>query len=313
MLFRSSTDFDEMFGFTDDEVKRICEDYNHPEKYEEAKEWYDGYRFGDADVYNPWSILKYVKSGFKPQTYWAGTSGNDILNDLLDMATPEMWDEFKVLVEGESILYSVKPTITFQDLQLSERNIYSMMVMSGYLTVKCTEDGVSRISIPNGEMAHVFGDTIIDRLYSGSSTLVKALADAFIAGDVTKIEQHLYDLFATSAGIAMLDNEHSYQAFIVGMLAHLSGRYSVKSDFEGGNGRYDILLERIRGDSPNIVIELKRIPIDSSDDVAESTARKALKQIRDRDYTHGLTGNTLLYGIAFRNKKATVVYDRMRL
>ncbi|MDY5872949.1 MAG: PD-(D/E)XK nuclease domain-containing protein, partial [Candidatus Methanomethylophilaceae archaeon] len=294
-------------------VKSICEEYGHPEKYIEAKEWYDGYRFGNAEVYNPWSILNYIDEGFRPQAYWAGTSGNSILNDLLESASPEMWEEFRMLAEGTPVLYTVNPTITFQDLQTNNRNIYSMLVMSGYLTVKVRDDGRSYIFIPNGEMARIFGDLILNRLSMDSSAYVGSLAKMFITGDVSIIEQYLYDLFASSAGNAMLNDEHSYQAFITGMLMYLNGKYTVKADFEDGNGRYDIRLERKYGDFPNIVIEIKRVPTDSSDETSSSKAKEALEQIKERDYIHGLKGNTLLYGIAFRNKRPTVVSERIIL
>ena len=308
-----STKYDEIFGFTNDEIKAICEEYGHPEKYPEAKEWYDGYRFGNTEVYNPWSILNYIDEGFVPRPYWAGTSGNSILDDLFESATPEMWEEFRELSEGKTILYSVNPTITFQDLRTNMRNIYSLLVMSGYLTVKVDDIGKSCILIPNGEMANVFGKMIIDRMDINGSMFIGTLAKAFIQGLPSMIETELYDLFASSAGNAMLNDEHSYQAFITGMLMFLNGKYTVKADFEEGNGRYDIRLERRYGDFPNIVIEIKRIPIDSSDDSARSAAESALEQIRNRDYIHGLTGNTLLYGIAFRNKRPTVISERLYL
>ena len=135
----------------------------------------------------------------------------------------------------------------------------------------------------------------------------------FITGDVSIIEQYLYDLFASSAGNAMLNDEHSYQAFITGMLMYLNGKYTVKADFEDGNGRYDIRLERKYGDFPNIVIEIKRVPTESSDETSSSKAKEALEQIKEKNYTHGLKGNTLLYGIAFRNKRPTVVSERLVL
>ncbi|MBQ8643479.1 MAG: AAA family ATPase [Candidatus Methanomethylophilaceae archaeon] len=306
-----SKDFDEMFGFTDEEVKSILEEYSHPERIDEAREWYDGYRFGDANVYNPWSLLNYVDERFEPKPYWAGTSGNSILEDLFKNASPELWDEFRSLSEGMSIPYKVKPTITFQDLHTDERNVYSMLVMSGYLTAEVHDDGKSSIHIPNGEMANVFGSYILDRLNIDSPMYVNSLSKAFVKGDINRIESELYDLFASSAGNAMLNDEHSYQAFVTGMLMYLNGRYTVKADLEEGNGRYDIRLVRRYGDYPNIVIEIKRIPIDSSDEAAETSAKKALEQIKERDYTHGLEGPTLLYGIAFRNKKPTVLSERM--
>ena len=212
-----------------------------------------------------------------------------------------------------SIPYKVKPTITFQDLHIEERNIYSMLVMSGYLTVEVNDEGESSIRIPNGEMANVFGSYILDRLNVDSPMYVDILSRAFISGDIGTIEKRLYNLFASSAGNAMLNDEHSYQAFVTGMLMYLNGRYTVKADFEEGNGRYDIRLERRYGDYPNIVIEIKRIPIDSSDEAAEASAKKALEQIKERDYTHGLEGPTLIYGIAFRNKKPTVLSERIEI
>ena len=308
-----STKYDEMFGFTNDEVKAICEEYGHPEKYPEAKEWYDGYRFGNAEVYNPWSILNYIDEGFRPQAYWAGTSGNSILNDLLESASPEMWEEFRILAEGESVPCTINPTVTFQDLQTDNRNIYSMMVMSGYLTVKTDDTGKKRILIPNGEMANVFGEMIVNRMDINGSMFIGTLSDAFVHGDPSAIERELYDMFASSAGNAMLNDEHSYQAFITGMLMYLNGKYTVKADFEEGNVRYDIRLERKYGDFPNIVIEIKRVPTESSGETSSSKAKEALEQIKERDYIHGLKGNTLLYGIAFRNKRPTVVSERIIL
>ncbi|MBR1974131.1 MAG: AAA family ATPase, partial [Candidatus Methanomethylophilaceae archaeon] len=205
-----SKDFDEMFGFTDEEVKAVLEEYGRPEKIEEAREWYDGYRFGDANIYNPWSLLNYVGERFEPKPYWAGTSGNSILEDLFENASPELWGEFRSLSEGHSIPYEVKPTITFQDLHTDERNIYSMLVMSGYLTAEVHDDGKSSIRIPNGEMANVFGSYILDRLNVDSPMYVNSLSKAFVKGDINRIESELYDLFASSAGNAMLNDEHSY-------------------------------------------------------------------------------------------------------
>ncbi|MDY5872774.1 MAG: PD-(D/E)XK nuclease domain-containing protein, partial [Candidatus Methanomethylophilaceae archaeon] len=145
------------------------------------------------------------------------------------------------------------------------------------------------------------------------SMFIGTLSDAFVHGDPSAIERELYDMFASSAGNAMLNDEHSYQAFITGMLMYLNGKYTVKADFEDGNGRYDIRLERKYGDFPNIVIEIKRVPTDSSDELVLSKAKDALEQIKERDYIHGLKGNTLLYGIAFRNKRPTVVSENITL
>ena len=126
-----SRESDEMFGFTASEVQAICEDYGHPEKYPEAKEWYDGYRFGNAEIYNPWSVLSYVKLGFVPGTYWAGTSGNSIVPDLVDRADRETRESLRILAEGGSIRWPVEPMVTFADLGVDGGAIWSVMVMSG--------------------------------------------------------------------------------------------------------------------------------------------------------------------------------------
>ncbi|MBQ8180081.1 MAG: AAA family ATPase, partial [Candidatus Methanomethylophilaceae archaeon] len=144
-----NSDFDEMFGFTDDEVRAICDEYGHPDKYDEAREWYDGYRFGNTDVYNPWSVLKFVKSGFVPRTYWAGTSGNSIIDTLLDNADGKTFDEIGLLARGVPAPKTVDPTVTFADLRGRPDNIYSVMVMSGYL--RAEPSGRSHmLSLPNG-------------------------------------------------------------------------------------------------------------------------------------------------------------------
>ena len=307
-----SYDFDEMFGFTSDEVMTICEEYGHPDKFEEAKEWYDGYRFGDAEVYNPWSVLRYVKNGFKPNTYWAGTSGNDIIDKLISNSMEGTWDELDILATGGAIPHMVQESITLKDMGSIDGDLYSIMVMAGYLTTGF-KNKVHVVSIPNQEIARVLSRMIVSKKSVLLPSLVDALGDSLIEGDMEAIGWNLYELFASSAGNAMLNDEHSYQAFITGMLMHLFGRYEVKADFEEGNGRYDIRMKRRSGMHPNVVIELKRTPIDASDAKAESDAKEALKQIKDRDYTHGMTGRTLLYGISFRNKMPTIVTETLHL
>jgi len=154
-----SSKYGEMFGFTDDEVKAICEEYGHPEKHLEAKEWYEGYRFGNAEVYNPWSVLNYIDEGFRPQAYWAETSGNSIINTLLECADEWVYEELMTLSQGKSIKKSIDSTITFEELNSIPGDIYSVMVMSGYLNVVPFELGYE-VGIPNGELYQVFGDQI---------------------------------------------------------------------------------------------------------------------------------------------------------
>lgn len=157
-----STDMDEMFGFTPAEVERLCSDYGHPERFEEARDWYDGYRFGNAEIYNPWSILSYVDSGFSPNTYWAGTSGNSIIDTLLSQTDADTDSQILSLSEGNSIESRMDPEVTFSDISGGSDRVYSIMAMSGYLRV--VSDGrYGTFSIPNREMFDVFASRIAER------------------------------------------------------------------------------------------------------------------------------------------------------
>ena len=309
-----SKEFDESFGFTDDEVRSILEDNGHPEKYDEAKEWYDGYRFGDADVYNPWSIIKYVKYGFKPGPYWAGTSGNDIMNSLLDNLDNNGFRELQALAGGKTLIKSIDPQVTLSDLNNSRNGIYSMMVISGYLSAIPYDDDLYELKLPNGEMYKALSRMIgyyIDGKISGgnSANHISSISKALFSNDVDRLEKALYNLFADSIGYQLLSNESNYQMFLTGLLMSNRGGYSVSAEFEKGKGRYDIMLESSVPTNPHVIIEIKHTKSDADEDTVLKDAERALSQIKDRDYIHGLKGDVLLYGIAFRGKEPKIVSE----
>ena len=305
-----STDADEMFGFTPSEVKRMCIDFGHPERNDEAKEWYDGYRFGNADIYNPWSVLMYVSSGFVPGTYWAGTSGNSIISDLLAIPDGETYDNLISLGSGKGVISDIRPDVTFADISDLRKGVYSVLAFSGYLT-KGHGRTDNCLCIPNREMYVVFADTIIDRIgVNGMSGSIRRLARAILGNDVPMMESRLKELLENAISCRVLDNEHSYQAFIAGLLMNLFGNYELTADFESGQGYYDIRLRRTRGNGPNIVMEIKRSGRDpASAERMTELAEEALDQIKRNDYTHGMSGRTVLYGIAFSGKTPTIVSE----
>uniref|UniRef100_UPI0037DBFE25 AAA family ATPase n=1 Tax=Candidatus Methanarcanum hacksteinii TaxID=2911857 RepID=UPI0037DBFE25 len=187
-----NTESDEMFGFTSDEVNQMCVDYGHPEKYEEASQWYDGYLFGRSEIYNPWSVLNYVKSGFIPDEYWAGTSGNSIINTLLDKADRSVLDDLKVLGEGGSITHGIDARISYAEMT-DENGIYSVMVLSGYL--KAVPNGRNYlISIPNMEMYRVFGKMVADRFDGSVARRLDQFCDSILDDDPTGISESLSSL-----------------------------------------------------------------------------------------------------------------------
>ena len=308
-----SNNFDESFGFTDAEVRSILEDNGHPEKYPEAKEWYDGYRFGDKDVYNPWSIINYVQFRFEPGPYWAGTSGNDIMHTLLDRLDDNGFKELQDLASGKGLIKSIDPQVTLSDLKNSRNSIYSMMVMSGYLSA-IPHDDMYELRLPNGEMYKVFSRMIVDHLderisEADSAKHIYSISKALLSNDVDGLEKALYNLFADSIGYQLLSNESHYQMFLTGILMSIRRGYSVSAEFENGKGRYDILLESLVPTNPHVVIEIKHTKSDADDDTMSKDAERALSQIKDRDYIHGLKGDILLYGIAFRGKEPRIVSD----
>ena len=299
-------EYDEMFGFTNEEVKQICADYGHPEKFEEAKEWYDGYRFGDADIYNPWSILNYVQKNFKPETYWVNTSGNEAIYKMLLEADSELTDNLKILGAGGTVSEEVSRTLTFDDLE-DIGKVYSLMALAGYL--KAIPKGqLYELSIPNRELFFVFSEMLNRVAFKGgSSSKLLSFTDAIKVNDVAAMKDALYELIVMLSS-RVLNDEHSYQAFITGMLMNLCGSYEIRADFENGDGYYDIMMTKRKGDSPNIVIELKR---SENDGHLENDAKAVLQQIKDRDYAHGLEGKIILYGIAFSGKKPFIISEEI--
>ena len=301
--------FDEMFGFTNEEVKQICADYGHPEKFEEAKEWYDGYRFGNAEIYNPWSILNYVKNDFKPDTYWINTSGNQIVPELLEKADEELRDNLKILGSGDSIGHAVTAELTFDDLDDPD-SIYSLMAISGYLkAVPGDEEYV--LSIPNRELFKVFSQAVSRSVFGNESNSknLRRFSNALISNNTEAMKRSLEDLFMENISSRILKDENSYQTFIVAMLMCLFGNYEIKADFENGRGFSDILMRKKKGIGPNVVIELKK---SSDDNRLEHGARAAIQQIKDREYAHGLEGRTILYGIAFSGKKPFIISEEIQ-
>lgn len=297
----------EMFGFTPDEVKGICETYGHPEKFDEAKEWYDGYRFGSAEVYNPWSILSYVEAGFVPREYWAGTSGNTIISDLLTFTAPGAYDVLKALSSDGSVVRDLDWRISFDDLSEPEA-IYSVMAASGYLRAE-PEGERYRLSFPNKEVAKAYDRIFSDRI--GNAGSVRALAEALASGDESRVKESVEGLLRNDVSFRILDSEHAYQAYLLGLLHYLHEDYDVAAEKPAGRGYCDIIMTRMRPNVPNIVLELKKRGNDRRS--LETMAREGPGQIRDRECFRGLRGRTLLYGMAFDGTDAVSVSETLDL
>ena len=307
-----SKKFDERYGFTEPEVKDLCSYYGHPEKFEEAKEWYDGYRFGDADIYNPWSLLTYIYNDFEPGTYWASTSGNDILETFLDGLDDRTYGDLVALGNGKTVFKQIYPSVSMRDVGGDLDAVYSVMAVAGYLNAVPEGDDIYSLSIPNREMYKVFYENVTRHLKMDVRIAMRRFLDSMERKDVQGVEGALFTLFSDSFPATLLKDEADYQLVLATIALGRGGRYDVGIEREAGNGRADIIMRRNDPRYPNIVVELKKSRSDDPSDL-EKMAEEGLRQIRRREYYRNLKGKTYLYGVCLQNKKAKVLFEELDL
>ena len=315
--------FDEQFGFTDNEVKKILDDYDLASHFEETKEWYDGYHFGKADIYCPWDVINYVDQlkydkTAEPQDFWSNSSGNAIVRRFIDMADVSTKTEIERLIAGESIEKDVAPELTYDEIYKSIENLWSVLFTTGYLTHNGrTESGKYSLVIPNREIRNLFVKKIkewfSDVSKSDGKTL-EELCSAFVNEDAQKIEQiygdYLWNTISIrDTAVAKEKKENFYHGILLGLLGYKSN-WLIKSNAESGIGYSDILVE-VPTNRTGIVIELKY----AEDGDLDAACDKALKQIEEKDYVAKLKqdgmDNFIKYGIACFKKVCRVVGEKI--
>ena len=322
----ASTDarFDEYFGFTDEEVKILLEAYHLESHMEETKEWYDGYHFGNADIYCPWDVISHVdrlcgEPTAAPQAYWINTSGNDLVKRFIEKADKTTRDEIEALIAGGLIEKPIRLELTYDEIDNSINNLWSVLFTTGYLTqAGRTEQGDYRLRIPNKEVREVyklqiqewFRDTVLQ-----DTEPIRAFLQAFTDGNAKEIEARLTKILGNM--ISILDTkardeekEIFYHGVLLGLL-RCNFDWSVKSNVEAGDGFADIIVEPESPDA-GIIVELKYSQTFSG---LESACERALAQIRDRRYAEYLKGEgrneILVCGIAFCKKRCRVVVEKL--
>ena len=322
----ASTDarFDEYFGFTDEEVKTLLEAYHLESHMEETKEWYDGYHFGNADIYCPWDVISHVdrlcgEPTAAPQAYWINTSGNDLVKRFIEKADKTTRDEIEALIAGGLIEKPIRLELTYDEIDNSINNLWSVLFTTGYLTqAGRTEQGDYRLRIPNKEVREVyklqiqewFRDTVLQ-----DTEPIRAFLQAFTDGNAKEIEARLTKILGNM--ISILDTkardeekEIFYHGVLLGLL-RCNFDWSVKSNVEAGDGFADIIVEPESPDA-GIIVELKYSQTFSG---LESACERALAQIRDRRYAEYLKGEgrneILACGIAFCKKRCRVVVEKL--
>ena len=317
--------FDEHFGFTDAEVKRLLADYGLESHFDEIKEWYDGYRFGDVDVYCPWDVINHVdllraKPDARPQAYWINTSGNDLVKDFVDEADATTQDEIERLVAGETIEKKVRLELTYPEVRESIDNLWSVLFTTGYLTyTEQTEDGSYKLRIPNREVREVFVLQIQEwfkKSMAKDRQPTQAFCRALLEGDAENASNELNAIM--SGMISVLDakarekqKENFYHGLLLGLLRNASD-WKILSNAEAGEGFSDILIEPRRKPNMGIVIEIKYAA--TFQGLGEACA-KAMEQIKARRYGERLREDgredILAYGIAFNKKRCKAVCERL--
>lgn len=298
----------ESFGFTELEVKQLLKDYNLSEKMDEVKEWYDGYQFGNKEIYNPWSTLMYVKNitqdvYFKPISFWANTSGNDIVVKYIQNGDKKLRKEFDVLMSGQSLIKYIKPELTYREMD-NINNIYSFLLLTGYLKViKDRGENQYELVIPNKEVYEIYKQSFMSYFEDYTTSRKGELYQELVDGDAKKVNLLLNDILLRS--ISYFDNQESfYHGFLVGLL----NDYEVVSNKESGNGRFDVcvLPENILGTV--VLIECKHsISEDDLIDDAKEGARQIVEKKYLEEHKFKKYENTDGYGISFYKKQCYVV------
>lgn len=314
--------FDEQFGFTDAEVQQLLHVYNLEEHLAETKEWYDGYRFGEVDVYCPWDVINHVdrllgQPDAEPQAYWINTSGNDLVKRFINKANKTTRDEIERLVSGESIEKHVRLELTYDEIDNGIDNLWSVLFTTGYLTqAGMTAQGAYKLVIPNREIREVYKlqiqEWFKDAVLSNTEQLT-ACWSAFKAGDAEVIEKYLNNMLSNSISVFDLkaaEKENVYHIFLVGLLAGNSG-WLVKSNVEAGEGFADIIVETEDADA-GMILELKYAREAAG---LAKACEKALAQIKERRYAEYLKNEgrnqMLFYGIAFYKKRCRIVVEKL--
>ena len=298
----------EFFGFTELEVKQLLKDYNLSEKMDEVKEWYDGYQFGNKEIYNPWSTLMYVKNitqdvSFKPISFWANTSGNDIVVKYIQNGDKKLRKEFDLLMNGQSLIKYIKPELTYREMD-NINNIYSFLLLTGYLKViKDRGENQYELIIPNKEVYEIYKQSFMSYFEDYTTSKKNELYQELVDGDAKKVNLLLNDILLRS--ISYFDNQESfYHGFLVGLL----NDYEVVSNRESGNGRFDVcvLPESILGTV--VLIECKHsISEDDLIDDAKEGASQIIEQKYLEEHKYKKYENAVGYGISFYKKQCYVI------
>lgn len=299
------------FGFTEKEVKDMLRYYGKDDKYNELSEWYDGYRFGNTEIFNPWSVINYISDNCFPKAFWQSTGSNEIIGEIIQAATPEITKDLYKLLCGEKIAAYIDTGVIYPEVQNNPYSIYSFLLVAGYLKVANIypqSDGnfMCDVAIPNKEITFVYEKEVLNR--TNQNSLAISISQAIFSKDTQKLQALLEDFMVKSISSIDGANEGFYHGMMLGLCAILGNRYKIRSNRESGLGRFDIQLMPLTKGMPGFIFEFKHTKDEHTD--LSALADNALQQIEAKKYDTELRDNgvnlIISIGIAFRGKSAVV-------
>jgi hypothetical protein len=299
------------FGFTEKEVKDMLRYYGKDDKYNELSEWYDGYRFGNTEIFNPWSVINYISDNCFPKAFWQSTGSNEIIGEIIQAATPEITKDLYKLLCGEKIAAYIDTGVIYPEVQNNPYSIYSFLLVAGYLKVANIypqSDGnfMCDVAIPNKEITFVYEKEVLNR--TNQNSLAISISQAIFSKDTQKLQALLEDFMVKSISSIDGANEGFYHGMMLGLCAILGNRYKTRSNRESGLGRFDIQLMPLTKGMPGFIFEFKHTKDEHTD--LSALADSALQQIEAKKYDTELRDNgvnsIISIGIAFRGKSAVV-------
>lgn len=311
--------YSEYFGFTSEEVKEMASYYGVPEKFAEISEWYDGYRFGETEIFNPWSVINYFNNDCKPRAFWQSTGSNDIIGEVLQNADEEIFERLNSLMQGKSFLTCIDTSVIYPQIKSNPSSVYSFLLVAGYLKAIKTDEQVTgdymcEVALPNKEISFVYSKEILSRLQNIIPvSTATAVQEAVFSNNLICLEQQLKKLLIQSVSYNNTSSEGFYHGLILGLCAIFDNRYYVTSDRESGKGRFDIQLSPKSEKLPGIIIELKAEK-ECDEKRLNALSKQALEQINARLYdtelfSHGVS-TVLKYGVAFCKKDVSISFKK---
>ena len=307
------------FGFTKEEVEEMANYYHYSEAMEEIRFWYDGYRFGNTEIYNPWSVTNYFASECQAKPYWANTSDNEIIREILTGLTPEIAEELSKVMQNEEIHAALDMEVVYPRMSDGNDTIFTFLLLAGYLTPagkpKETEIGTfAALRLPNAEIRRIYNTEILSWIRTRQSgNVISEIEKAVYLADGKRLREALRKYMVYSISFYDGAAEGFYHGMVLGLVASLSSQYYIRSNRESGEGRFDLQLEPKDTSLPGIIMEFKAVPASENNDL-EKLADEALNQTANREYYREMEergiNDIVRYGIAFCGKKAEVKSSR---